>query len=361
MIKIHRLPFLLIAFLSLIVGIFAGLARLGWTQFSFPAMTHHGAIMVGGFLGTLISLEKVIPLKKKWLFLFPVLSGSSIVAFFAGSQMISFILLVVASLGLAGAFLVYWMRERTLIYAMMFLGALSWLTGNLLMLQESFYPLAIAWWMGFALLIISAERLELMKFLPVSNASKYLFVFLLIIFLAGAAISFHGAGSILGGVSLILIAVWLLKFDLIAITIKKTGLQKFVAISLLTGYISLLLTGVLTMSLADTAFSYDITIHTFFVGFVFSMIFAHGPIILPGVIGSSAKPFHRILYVWLILLHASWVLRMAGGVTLEMEWRMVSGIISLVGILGYLISLGILTFRSVRALPLHQRNIKVPA
>lgn len=361
MIKTHRIPFLLIAFLSLLVGVFAGLARLGWAQFSFPAMIHHGGIMVGGFLGTLISLEKVIPLKKKWLYIFPLLSGSSIVAFFVGSTGISFTLLLAASVGLSGAFLVYWMRERSLIYAMMFFGALSWLAGNALMLRENFYPLAIAWWMGFALLIISAERLELMKFLPVSNRAKYVFVSLLTLFLAGAAMSFHGPGSLLAGFSLVCCAAWLLKFDLVAITIKKSGLQKFVAVSLLSGYISLLLTGIFMISLADGAFTYDIIIHTFFVGFVFAMIFAHGPIILPGVIGSSAKPFHAILYVWLTLLHASWMFRMAGGVALQMEWRMASGIISLVGILGYLISLGFLTFRSIRAMSLPKKNIKVTA
>jgi hypothetical protein len=51
-------------------------------------------------------------------------------------------------------------------------------------------------------------------------------------------------------------------------------------------------------------------IHTFFLGFVFSMIFAHGPIILPGVLGISIKPYHPLLYVWLFFLHASWTIRL---------------------------------------------------
>lgn len=360
MIKTYRIPFLLIAFFCLITGVFAGLARLGWTQIAFPAMIHHGGIMIGGFLGTLISLEKIIPLKKKWLYVFPLLAGCSVIAFFAGSSAYAFALLLSSSAGLSGVFFAYWLRERSLIYALMFVGALSWLIGNVLMLQENFYPLAIAWWMGFALLVICAERIELMKFLPVTQKNKYFFTALLMLFIAGAALSFHGIGSTFAGISLIACSLWLLKFDLIGITIKKTGLQKFVAFSLMAGYVSLLLTGVFLLSLSNQAFAYDITLHTFFIGFVFSMIFAHGPIILPGVIGSSVKPFHRILYFWLILLHASWILRMAGGVALQMEWRMISGIISFTAILGYLFSIAILTSRCIKATSLKRKNIKVP-
>ena len=361
MIKQYRIPFLVIAFLSLVAGLFAGLARLGWTQVAFPAMIHHGGIMIGGFLGTLISLEKIIPLKKKWLYIIPLLSGCSIIAFFGGKPAYSFTLLLVASAGLSGVFLVYWLRERSLIYSLMFLGAISWLIGNVLMLQKNFYPLSIAWWMGFALLIISAERIELMKFLPVTRKNKYFFALLLILFVTGAAFSFHGPGSTVAGASLIACSLWLLKFDLIGITIKKSGLQKFVAVALMTGYISLLLTGIFLISLSSQAFSYDITLHTFFIGFVFSMIFAHGPIILPGVIGSSVKPFHPVLYFWLLLLHGSWIIRIAGGITLEMEWRMVSGIISLTAILGYLVSIGFLTYRSIKLASLKPKNIKVLA
>jgi hypothetical protein len=356
-IKTQRLPFLILAFVSLVVGIIAGLGRIGWTQIGFPSMIHHGGIMIGGFLGTLISLEKIIPLKKKFLYVFPVLSGSSIIAFLLGQPESAFILLMAASIGLTAVFLIYLLRERSLIYALMALGSLSWLVGNILMLYENFYPLAIAWWMGFTLLIISAERLELMKFLPVTNSWKHFFTSLLLLFLVSSMFSFHGTGALVSGVSLIASALWLLKFDLIGITIKKTGLTKFIAVALLSGYVSLLLSGVFTTSLSGNAFGYDITLHTFFIGFVFSMIFAHGPIILPGVIGSNVKPYHRIFYLWLILLHFSWLLRAIGGVTLEMEWRRLSGIISLISILGYLLSLAVLTTRSITATATKRKNI----
>ena len=85
--------------------------------------------------------------------------------------------------------------------------------------------------------------------------------------------------------------------------------------------------------------AYDAIVHTFFIGFVFSMIFAHGPIILPGVLGSSIKPFHKILYVWLFLLHSSWLLRIFSDAFVNLPLRRMSGAISAIAILAYLITL----------------------
>ncbi|MGH3394039.1 MAG: hypothetical protein ACRDPO_05050, partial [Streptosporangiaceae bacterium] len=45
---------------------------------------------------------------------------------------------------------------------------------------------------------------------------------------------------------------------------------------------------------------------------VMSMIFAHAPVIVPSVLGRPL-PFRPVLYVPLVLLHASLVLRLVGG------------------------------------------------
>lgn len=77
-----------------------------------------------------------------------------------------------------------------------------------------------------------------------------------------------------------------------------------------------MLEGVFLIALPDVPFAYDIIVHTFFLGFVFSMIFAHGPVILPGVLGLPVKPYHPLLYVPLVLLVASVVLRIIAGMNL---------------------------------------------
>jgi hypothetical protein len=342
----QRIPFLILAASSLIVGLIAGLARIGWNALAFPAITHHGSIMVGGFLGTLIILEKIIPMKKQWLYLFPVLSGLSVLAFILNEPQISFLLLIVAGTGLSVVFLLYLIRERSMIYVLMLLGSICWTIGNVLVAEREFYPMAVSWWMAFTLFIISAERIELMKFLPVTKNQKYIFTSILLVYIIACLQPFHGPGNMVGGAAMIAAALWLLRFDLVGITLFKTGLTRFVAVSLLCGYISLLFTGVFLISFTDQAFAYDITVHTFFIGFVFSMIFAHGPIILPGVIGISIKPYHPLLYCWLFILHASWIVRTFAGALIDLEWRRFSGVLSAIAIPAYLLTIVVITYHS---------------
>lgn len=353
MINIFRLPFIFLAMVCLFLGLWTGLSRIGWNLHTLNVSLHHGAIMVGGFLGTLISLEKIIPLKNRFLFAIPVLSAASVILFLLNLPVAAFGSLVLASTGLSAVFLRYLARERNIIYVLMFAGSLCWLTGNVVLIAEKFYPLAFPWWLAFTLCIITSERLELMKFLPVKRGTKALLVVFLACYVAGVLLSFHGPGSVVSGLALMATALWLLRNDLIGISIRKEALPRFVATALLAGYISMLLTGVFFIALEQDAFSYDAIVHTYFLGFTFSMIFAHGPIILPGVLGVSAKPYHPVLYLWLILLHLSWMARIAGDILLDPSLRRVSAIVTALSILCYFATLATLTIIS------QQRHAKV--
>ena len=58
----------------------------------------------------------------------------------------------------------------------------------------------------------------------------------------------------------------------------------------------------------ESGLRYDAVLHCFFVGFVFSMIFGHAPVIFPAVL--SVQPvFERRFYVHVLLLHAALALR----------------------------------------------------
>jgi hypothetical protein len=139
-----------------------------------------------------------------------------------------------------------------------------------------------------------------------------------------------------------------MRHDVIGIAIRKKGLPRFSGSSLLAGYIALLLTGILLLALNDQTLAYDAVVHAYFLGFVFSMIFAHGPIILPGVLGSAFKPYHKILYVWLVLLHLSWIIRITADIMPDLELRRVSGIVSVFAILCYFASIATLTISHPR-------------
>lgn len=343
-----RIPFVALAMLSLIGGLFAGLQRIGWSIPVGAIAASHGAIMIGGFLGTLISLEKIIPLKRRTLYAIPIVSGTSVILFFLKMPVFSIVALLIASAGLSIVFILYWIRERSVIYSMMFTGAACWFTGNLMLSITDFYPSAIPWWMAFVLLIITAERLELMKFLPVSKTQKRLFTALLGIYLVGCVLTFHGVGSYIAAFALVAASLWLMRYDVVGINLKKNGLPKYVGVALLSGYFSLLVCGLVLPALGDQPLGYDAIIHSFFIGFVFSMIFAHGPIILPGVLGTGAKPFHPILYLWLIMLHGSWIIRTIADVTLDMQVRRYAGLASAVAILGYVLSMMAILVRYLR-------------
>lgn len=348
MINLFRLPFLFLAALSLIVGLWSGLDRIGWDLNTLGVSMHHGAIMVGGFLGTLISLEKILPLKKRALFAIPAISGASTLFFYAQLPIAAWSCLILASLGLSAVFLHYFLREKNLIYLLMLGGGISWLIGNIVLISDRFYPLAFPWWLAFALFVITSERVELTKFLPVTNRAKSILVGLLACYLLGVMMSFHGNGSFISGVALTGVSVWLMKYDLIGISMHQTGLTRFVAIALLSGYISMLFTGILIVSLDNQPLAYDAVVHLFFVGFVLSMILAHGPIILPGVLGISAKPYHKLLYLWLGLLHASWLMRVPADLVLQFEIRKFSGIVTSVAIVGYFATIAALTAKTLR-------------
>jgi hypothetical protein len=334
--------------LSLITGLLAGLHRIGWQVPLNGVSPNHGAIMVGGFLGTLIILEKIIPLKRNILYAVPIMSGASVVLFFIGQPVYSIVSLVLASAGLSIIFFIYWIREKSSIYFLMLAGAICWLTGNILLTIHNFYPISLPWWMAFVLLIISAERMELMKFLPVPKNQKLLFMGMLLTFVIGCLISFHGIGSYLAAVSLAGSSIWLMRHDVVGLNLKKKDLPRYVGVALLSGYFALLLSGIFLPLLTEQPLGYDILVHCFFIGFVFSMIFAHGPIILPGVLGLSVKPYHPIFFIWLALLHGSWITRAIADITLDMQWRKYSGLISTIAIIGYFLSLAVVTIRIQR-------------
>lgn len=344
-----RIPFMLAAVFNLIAGIWAGLIRLGWDLPLTPLAVHHGAIMVGGFLSSLIALEKAIPLKFKLALVVPVVSAFSVLMALPGYYHAGLYFLIAGSVGLFMIHAYYlYLHPRDLSVLLMLIGAGCLITGNAMLITSQFYPASFPWWMGFLLLTITAERIELSKFLPVSSNTKYLLLSFLVLFLLGLLIPFHGTGKYLSAIAMIGIALWMLKHDVMRIGLKKNGLMRFSSVALLIANMWLIVNGILLMGMPDTAYSYDILVHSFFVGYAFSMIFAHGPIILPGVLGISSKPFHSVLYVWLFLVQGSLLLRLMADSLLNSEWRKVSGILTGVGILLYFVSLIVLV--------IHERN-----
>src|SRR5512139_3708010 len=72
-----RFPLLFLSILALLFALWAGLLRMGW---AWPVLRptlpmSHGPLMVSGFFGTLIALERAVALNRRWAYLGPLCSG----------------------------------------------------------------------------------------------------------------------------------------------------------------------------------------------------------------------------------------------------------------------------------------------
>src|SRR5690606_5110742 len=110
------------------------------------------------------------------------------------------------------------------------------------------------------------------------------------LFLAGLLVSLISLdiGIRLAGIALLALGWWLLRFDIARRTIRQKGLTRYIAACLLPGYVWLVVGGLVWLIYGGQYVAgpvYDALLHTIFLGFVFSMIFGHAPVIIPAVLG----------------------------------------------------------------------------
>ena len=335
-------PLMAAVLLTLLAGLWAGLIRVGWRlptlQPLLPAL--HGPLMVSGFLGSLISLERAVALKRPWTYVGPVLSGLGAIWLVVGLPLpVGQWLLMLGSVGLTA---VFWhiVRQHPASYTWtMGLGAVCWLVGNGLWLGG--WPIfrIVYWWAGFLILTIVGERLELSRVARLSNNVIRLFVGAVALFSVGllTVLVWGGPGTRLIGLGLIVLAVWLGLYDIARKTIRRTGLTQFIALNLLLGYGWLFIGGLAALVIGQTVAGprYDFMLHAVFVGFVFGMIFAHAPIIVPSILPIQIQ-FRPILYAPTLFLHLALLLRAVGDVGGWQPVRAWGGLLNAVAILLFL-------------------------
>ena len=314
-----RFPIMALGGLALILALWGGLSRLGWELplISSTLPSIHGPLIVSGFLGTLIGIEQAVALKYKWAYVVPLLSGIGAIAIVLGFALLGAILMTLSSTGLVFLVVVIFYPHLALHAIIMMLGAFCWLVGNgLWLLGFPFYIVAL-WWIGFLMLTIAGERLEISRVLQISKEKKLVFIFVVFIFIIGVllAIKVFDIGVRVASIGMIALALWLLRNDIARRTLHQPGLSRYIALSLILGYVWLGLGGLLGLIIGgvSSGFYYDAILHSVFIGFVFSMIFAHAPIIFPTLMDlPTFLPFRPSFYVHLALLHLSLALRIIG-------------------------------------------------
>ncbi len=235
----QRVPLMGLAAFALLAGLWAGLLRLGWQlpPLSLRLPAQHDPLMVSGFLGTLISLERAVALSqnqggRRRYYLAPLLARvrRGVTVFdtarsctprpeYAGSDG--------AGVHLCGH-LSFAANDRpcrdggrgTVVAG----GQWLWLVG---------WPIfrVAPWWAGFLILTIAGERLALTRVLLHKKSTRQVFVGVTAVFLVGLLLSLlaFDAGLRLAGVGLIALGIWLMRYDIARRTIR----QKVLTASLL--------------------------------------------------------------------------------------------------------------------------------
>jgi hypothetical protein len=322
--------------LGLLTGLYGGLWRLGWAPPQGGELAGlHGPLMICGGFATLISLERAVAIGRDWPYIAPVLSVGGGLALLAGLPPIigisSFAL--AAAIFVAASYLVV-LRQPALFTGTLLLGALALLAGDIRWATGGAMPDVTGWWLGFLILTIAGERLELSRLLAPKPGSEALFLFAIGLLVAGAWNGLANEnGATLFGIGLLACGMWLLRHDIALHTIRQSGQARFFAICMLTGYFWLGAAGALLIAVlpADSNFGYDLALHSITIGFVLSMLFGHALIILPATTGLRVQ-YSAVMYVPLAMLHAAVMLRVAGGLTEIQMLRLWSGPLTIVAL-----------------------------
>ncbi|MGC5584662.1 hypothetical protein ACPYOC_10000 [Ornithinimicrobium sp. W1665] len=298
--------------LALLAGLDAALTLAGLPAPAGSARlaSIHGSLMVLGFLGTVIALERAVALRRPWGLLAPGLLGAGALALVVlPDPLLGRLLLTQGMLVLVLVYAVLWRRNEDPTVAVQALGAVL-ATGAALLLTRVPVADVLALLVGFVVLTIAAERVELARLAMPPGAGGRLVALTVPLSLAAlATLLWPTAAGRITAVLLLALTLWLLRHDVARRTINATGLPRFAAAALLAGYAWLMVAGLLLLATGrPQGVVYDVVVHSVFLGYAMSMVLAHAPVILPAVL-RVRLPYTPWMWAPLALLHATLLVR----------------------------------------------------
>ncbi len=328
---------LLPAALSLLAGLDAALLLLDVpapvTAARLPAV--HGMLLVLGFVGTLVSLERAVALGRRAGFAAPLLLGAGGILLLSPAPLaLGRTALVAGTAALVALYVPLWRRQRDEAVLIQALGAVLATGGALLWLAGVPVPVLLPWLVGFVVLTIVGERLELAR-ITMADPAPALALSGAVVCAVVVALLWPAVGHALLGVVLVALVAWLVVHDVARRTIRSSGLPRFMAACMLAAYGWLAVAGAtwLVGGPALDGEAYDVVIHAVFLGFTLSMIMAHAAVILPAVL-RRPLPYHPVFAAPALLLHSSLVLRLWVGDALGSyeAWR-IGGVLNIAAVL----------------------------
>ena len=206
-----RLPLLALGFVALLIGIFSGLARLGVTVDAKAASlaAFHGPMMIAGFFGVVIALERAVATARLWAYAAPLLAGLGAIGVFAGRPSEGAVAMTAGAVALVIASIRFVRIQPALHTATVAAGAIALAAGNGVWAATGRPSAAVPAWIAFLVLTIAGERLELTRFLPRSEFAQRAFAAIVAAIAAAMALSASPAAARAFGVALLALSAWL--------------------------------------------------------------------------------------------------------------------------------------------------------
>lgn len=315
----HRAWLMVGAGISLLAGLDGALLLLGvWSPVMSTRLSKwHGPLMVLGFVGTVICLERAVALGHRLAYLVPAMSGFGVIVLLAplpfDSARAGLALLTLAQLGLLTIYVPLWRRSHDDAVVIQGAGAFCAAGAAALLTTGAHVSQIVGWLACYMILTICGERLELSRLTMARNRALSALCLAVVAALLVSVVS-PAIGWRVLGVVLIGLAVWLCRHDVARGGLRRGGQAAYIGTLLMIGYLWLATAGIVcTIQRPPTSRNgYDAVIHSLFLGFTMGMILGHAPIILPAVLQVRLE---WTTWFWLpaFLLEASLLVRIGIG------------------------------------------------
>ena len=274
----------------------------------------HGFLLVLGFVGTLVSLERAVALGTRAGLAAPALLGIGALLLVSPAPLaVGRATLLAGAISLTLVYVPLWRRQRDDAVLIQAGGAVLAVGAAALWLGGVAVPALLPWLVGFVVLTIAGERVDLAR-LTIGSTAPALALATVFMGAVLATLLWPTVGYPLAGVVLVVLVCWFAANDVARRTVNATGLPRFSAACMLGGYLWLGVAGSIWMlgGAALDGVRYDAVVHAVFLGWTMSMIIAHAPVILPAVL-RRPLPYHPALWAPAGLLHLSLALRLWAG------------------------------------------------
>ncbi|WP_316670025.1 hypothetical protein [uncultured Propionibacterium sp.] len=343
--RLRRALLLVPCGLSMLMGLDSALALLnlsaplGGERFTGA----HGMLMVIGFVGALVGLERSVAIRRWWACVAPVCMALGALLSLVGPlpMRVGKAVMVAGCIAMCVDCVVLWNRNREPLVAVQIGGGVSALCSAIVWFGGAAVPGFISFLISFLVLTVIAERLGPSRIgqLAWTPGRRRLHEDSLVVLAALALLS--GPLTMMRpsvalpvyGLVLIALSVQSASGDVARRGIKAAGSNRFMPVMILTGYGWLVVTGLLLLRPALSGLRYDATLHAVLLGFTMSMVAAHAPTILPALLGVQMRFVAGFWGVGLVL-HATLAVRVAADLAGSEFWRQVGGLGNIASLLG---------------------------